>query len=42
MHRLTGEETFATTADRWEQYMRKATNRTRALIYKAAFKLLYY
>jgi hypothetical protein len=42
MHRLTGEELFATTADRWEQYAQSGSNRTRALIYKAAFKLCYY
>jgi heparosan-N-sulfate-glucuronate 5-epimerase len=42
MHRLTGEEVFAQTAERWEAYSRSSTNRTRALIYKSAFKLCYY
>ena len=42
MHRLTGEEAFARVADRWENYARSRTNRTRALCYKSAFKLCYY
>jgi len=42
MHRLTGEETFARVADRWENYARSRTKRTRALCYKSAFKLCYY
>lgn len=42
LHRLTGEETFARVADRWESYSRKRRNRTRALWYKSAFKLCYY
>jgi heparosan-N-sulfate-glucuronate 5-epimerase len=42
MHRLTGEEKFARTADRWESYTRSRGNRTRALCYKSAFKLCYY
>jgi len=42
MHRLTGEELFAATADRWEDYSHSLTNRTRAFTYKAAFKLCYY
>ena len=42
MHRLTKEEKFATVADRWESYTRTGANRTRALIYKSAFKLCYY
>ena len=42
MHRLTGEETFAQVADRWEKYARNRINRTRALCYKTAFKLRYY
>ncbi len=42
MHRLTGEHLFAETADRWERYLQSGTNRTRALIYKAAFKLCHY
>ena len=42
MHRLTGEELFASVADRWESYMRSSRNRTRALAYKVAFKLCHY
>jgi hypothetical protein len=42
MHRLTGEEAFAQVADRWENYARSRTKRTRALCYKSAFKLCYY
>lgn len=42
MHKLTGEETFARVADRWENYSRSRGNRTRALFYKSAFKLCYY
>ena len=42
MHRLTGEEAFARVADRWENYARSRTKRTRALCYKSAFKLCYY
>ena len=42
MHRLTGEEAFARVADRWENYARSRTKRTRALCYKSAFNLCYY
>jgi len=42
MHRLTGEDKFASVADRWESYTRSRLNRTRALVYKSAFKLWYY
>lgn len=42
MHRLTGDEEFAQTANRWEHYARSRGKRTRALCYKAAFKLCYY
>jgi hypothetical protein len=42
MHRLTGEETFAVVAGRWESYGRSRSKRTRALCYKSAFKLCYY
>ena len=42
MARLTGENEFAKVADRWESYTKHRTNRTRALIEKAVFKLLYY
>ncbi|HET9307126.1 MAG TPA: D-glucuronyl C5-epimerase family protein [Candidatus Sulfotelmatobacter sp.] len=42
MHRLTDEEAFTFVADRWENYARSRTKRTRALCYKSAFKLCYY
>jgi heparosan-N-sulfate-glucuronate 5-epimerase len=50
MHRLaggltggfTGNDAFARVADRWENYSRSRSNRTRALCYKSAFKLCYY
>jgi hypothetical protein len=42
MHRLTGEAIFARIADRWEAYSHSRANRTRALLYKAVFKLCYY
>lgn len=42
MHRLTGEAKFGAVADRWEAYARRRSCRTRALAYKATFKLLYY
>jgi heparosan-N-sulfate-glucuronate 5-epimerase len=42
MHRLTGEDAFASVADRWQGYARSRSNRTRALCYKSAFKLCYY
>ena len=42
MHRLTGEDKFASVADRWERYARSRSKRTRALCYKSAFKLCYY
>jgi len=42
MHRLTGDEVFSRTADRWEAYARSRTKRTRAFCYKGAFKLCYY
>jgi heparosan-N-sulfate-glucuronate 5-epimerase len=42
MHRLTGEDKFAIVADRWEAYAHSRFNRGRALLYKIAFKLLYY
>jgi heparosan-N-sulfate-glucuronate 5-epimerase len=42
MHRLTGEEIFASYADKWEDYARSRAKRTRALCYKSAFKLGYY
>jgi heparosan-N-sulfate-glucuronate 5-epimerase len=42
MQRLTGEDLFARVANRWEGYARSGINRTRALCYKAVFKLCYY
>jgi hypothetical protein len=42
MAKLTGESEFAEVAQRWDDYTRHRTNRTRALIAKGAFKLLYY
>jgi len=42
MHRLTGLEVFGKLADRWERYRASRLNRTRAILYKGAFKLLYY
>lgn len=42
MHRLTGEEKFRRTAERWENYAQSRSKRTRALCYKSAFKLCYY
>jgi len=42
MRRLTGEDTFARVADRWESYTRSRAKRTRALCYKSAFKFCYY
>jgi hypothetical protein len=42
MDRLTGEKDFASVADRWESYTHSPINSTRALGYKAAFKLCYY
>ena len=42
MLRLTGEAKFAEVADRWEHYTRSRAYRSRALLYKAAFKLFYY
>jgi len=42
MHRLAGDEQFTRVADRWESYIHNRFNRTRALAYKAAFKLAYY
>jgi len=42
MHRLTGVALFSEVADRWEAYTHSRTNRTRALVYKTAFKLCYY
>jgi len=42
MAKLTGEAEFARGAERWDNYAKHRTNRTRALIEKSAFKLLYY
>lgn len=42
MSRLTGDNFFAETAARWEDYDQRRWNRSRALIEKSIFKLLYY
>ena len=42
MAQLTGKTEFAKVAERWENYTRRRINRTRALIAKGTFKLLYY
>ncbi len=42
MHRLTSEQKFMEVADRWERYTQSRLNRTRALTYKAIFKLRHY
>lgn len=42
LHERTGNETFARTADRWDEYQRSWMNRKRALANKVAFKLRYY
>ena len=42
MHALTGEQTFADVASRWESYGRSRVKRTWAVCYKSAFKLAYY
>jgi heparosan-N-sulfate-glucuronate 5-epimerase len=42
MWRLTGNTLFDEVADRWERYTQSGANRTRALVEKSVFKLLYY
>jgi hypothetical protein len=42
MHRITGDEVFASCADKWEGYARSRGKRARALCYKSVFKLAYY
>jgi len=42
MFRLTGDTRFADVAERWEGYMRRRSNRIRALVGKGVFKLLHY
>jgi hypothetical protein len=42
MARLTGHNLFNEVADRWERYTQSGANRTRALLEKSVFKLLYY
>jgi heparosan-N-sulfate-glucuronate 5-epimerase len=42
MSRLTGDARFAAVAERWEGYALRRGNRTRALVEKSVFKLLYY
>jgi hypothetical protein len=42
LHRLTGIATFRSFAERWQRYLDNPMNRTRALVEKAAFKLMHY
>jgi heparosan-N-sulfate-glucuronate 5-epimerase len=42
MSTITGDAGFAATADRWEHYARRRSNRTRALIEKSVFKIANY
>jgi heparosan-N-sulfate-glucuronate 5-epimerase len=42
MARLTVDPFFESVAKRWEDYTNQRVNRTRALLEKSAFKLLYY
>ena len=42
MSKVTGDARFATVAERWEGYALRRSNRTRALVEKSIFKLLYY
>jgi len=42
MHRLTGEPVFSEFAQRWERYEGDPIKRSRAVIQKALFKILYY
>jgi len=42
MERLTGEAEFGRRAEQWQGYARSRVNRSRALAYKVAFKVLHY
>ena len=42
MFRLTGLDIFSDYAQRWEGFQNSASNRVRAFIHKALFKLTYY
>jgi hypothetical protein len=42
LHKLTGEYIFKEVADRWDGYRNSSFNRSRAIIYKSIFKVLYY
>jgi heparosan-N-sulfate-glucuronate 5-epimerase len=42
LHRITSETVFDRYRTRWQGYARSKSNRTRALLYKGAFKLCYY
>lgn len=42
LYRMTGIETFAKFADKWQSYAGSRSKRTRALCYKSVFKLCYY
>jgi hypothetical protein len=39
---LTDDACFTATAERWQRYAQSSVNRKRALLYKSAFKLIYY
>jgi hypothetical protein len=42
LFRMTGEQKFSEVAERWSRYAANPMNRSRALLYKGAFKLCYY
>lgn len=42
MHKLTGDDQFSATADRWKAYRSRSANRSRALAQKILFKVCYY
>jgi len=42
LHRLTGQSEFSRFSDRWQDYLASPTNKARAYIQKAAFKLRHY
>lgn len=42
MHRITGDDTFRSYAEKWQSYDRSGTKRVRALCSKSVFKLCYY
>jgi hypothetical protein len=42
LERLTQNAVFGEVATRWQSYLDSPVNRTRALVEKAAFKVLHY